>query len=104
MDMAWYYVWFNFMVNKDIGEILLLAFTKECWPGMFKLLESFLSSKGIDVKEMPANYISELLTWINDLKNQIMMRQDIVHKNEIGEVLTCFLEAYRSLTTSRPTK
>ena len=27
MDMAWYYVWFNFMVNKDIGEILLLAFT-----------------------------------------------------------------------------
>ena len=101
VDMAWYYVWYNSMVDRNTGEILLLAAVKIYWPKIFRLVENFLTGKGVDIRRIPTSYIDELVAWIEWLKDQVITYQDIVHKREIGESLACLLEAYKSLTNMR---
>ena len=100
VDMAWYYVLYNSMVDRNTGEILLLAAVKMYWPKIFRLVENFLTIKGIDIRRIPTSYIDELVAWIEWLKNQVIT-QDIVHKREIVESLACLLEAYKSLANTR---
>jgi len=97
-DLVWYYVWFNFMVRREIGEILLSALTEEYWPKIFKLLKNFLNNKGVDLEKALNMYLSKLLIWIEKTKGRVVIHRDLVHKNEICEIMTCLLEAYKSLT------